>query len=136
MKINIGKSLVVTVKFTKLDRKLKNARYSKYKPSGFSKRFQIHSRKSLTTNFAPKENPLKTRGKNESQIALQSLKDFQRKGCNKKSKKSFKVGKSSYKNCGRNGGKIGGKKWRENTKVAEKENRRKNGSAENVIADP
>ena len=109
MKINIGKSLVVTVKFTKLDRKLKNARYSKYKPSGFSKRFQVHSRKSLTTNFAPKENPLKTRGKNESQIALQSLKDFQRKGCNKKSKKSFKVGKSSYKNCGRNGGKIGGK---------------------------
>ena len=87
----------------------------------FSKRFQIHSRKSLTTNFAPKENPLKTRGKNESQKALQSLKDFQRKSCNKKSKKSFKVGRSSYKNCGRNSGKIGGKKWRENTKVAEKE---------------
>ena len=37
---------------------------------------KIHSKKPLTTNFAPKENPLKTRGKNESQKALQSLKDF------------------------------------------------------------
>ena len=109
MKINIGKSLVVTVKFTKLDRKLKNARYSKYKPSGFSKRFQIHSRKSLTTNFAPKENPLKTRGKNESQKALQSLKDFQRKSCNKNQRKALKSAKAPTKIAGEMAGKLAGK---------------------------
>ena len=90
----------------------------------FSKRFHIHSWKPLTTNFAPKENPLKTKGKNESKKALQSLKDFQRKDCNKNQRKALKLANAPTKIAGKNqqkiGGKIGGK-----TKAAEKEIRRK-----------
>ena len=82
----------------------------------FSKRFHIHSWKPLTTNFAPKENPLKTKGKNESKKALQSLKDFQRKSCNKNKRKALKSANAPTKIAGKNqqkiGGKIGGKKRR------------------------
>ena len=90
----------------------------------FSKRFHIHSWKPLTTNFAPKENPLKTKGKNESKKALQSLKDFQRKDCNKNQRKALKSANAPTKLREKSA-----ENWRENrrenTKVAEKENRRK-----------
>ena len=101
----------------------------------FSKRFHIHSWKPLTTNFAPKENPLKTKGKNESKKALQSLKDFQRKSCNKNKRKALKSANAPTKLREKSA-----ENWRENrrekTKVAEKKTAGKNGSAENVTADP